>query len=253
MTSMEANQESELGAARGRQRAGVSRGGPGIFAAAFAEYPVEDPGMPPTADGTHTETQGVNLGDPRRTRTFARILGAVADAPDRSLAAPLGPGLRQAGHDLFASPRTSVPALLSGHVAHGEGGLMAAVFPQIHQALAHVALGVARFPEDLQRLKGGFRAQSGDEVLPGVGEVVEPGEREEPEIGQDETPAGQVGEELWGPRLLMLLGIGTEADLPPLLASQIEGAGQDARQQHRGPGGTPRSTASFRSKGSRTV
>jgi hypothetical protein len=49
--------------------------------------------MPPTAAWTHTETQGVNLGVPRRTRTFARILGAVADAPDRSLPAALGPGL----------------------------------------------------------------------------------------------------------------------------------------------------------------
>jgi hypothetical protein len=73
--------------------------------------------MPPTAAWTHTETQGVNLRVPRRTRTFARILGAVADAPDRSLSAALGPGLRQAGHALFASPRTSVPALLSGHLA----------------------------------------------------------------------------------------------------------------------------------------
>jgi hypothetical protein len=67
---------------------------------------------------------------------------------------------------------------------------VAAVFPQIHQALAHAALGVARFPEDLQRLKGGFRAQAGDEVIPGVGEVVEPVEREEPEIGPNEAAAG---------------------------------------------------------------
>ena len=118
-------------------------------------------------------------------------------------------------------------ALPESHQPNGVLGTISAVGSQPHDAVEHLAPLI----EDVYHLIAGLCPQPAQPAVPPVGESVEPGEAEVPQVCHHQCSRRQVFHQLPRQHLLVLMWVRLKHDGPPLLASHVEHASQLAREQ----------------------
>ncbi len=111
--------------------------------------------------------------------------------------------------------------------AHRVGRLVGGVGPEPDQGVEGLAVPVVDVAHDV----AGLGPQAADPEVAGLGEVVEPGEAEGAQVGQDQRPGRQPGQHRAGRDLLVLAGIGLVGDAAEELGAHVEEGAQLARQQ----------------------
>ena len=90
---------------------------------------------------------------------------------------------------------------------------------------------------NMQDRERGFVAETGDPVIAGISQMIEPGEAEIAKIGQDHAAFRDRCQQGPGLVFLILMGIRDVVEMTPELATDIEHAGEFAGQQAVAAGG----------------
>lgn len=102
--------------------------------------------------------------------------------------------------------------------AHQVLGAVGAVNSQPDQGVPHLRMG----RQDMDRLNAGSGPQLADERVALIGQIVEPGEREIAEIGENQAPRRDRLQQRAGADLVILVGQFADLHLPEALALDIE-------------------------------